>query len=43
MVIPRGTRTMHVWMGVDKDVFYDESHIAIIPMGYQGHSVVYRG
>lgn len=22
------------WMGVDKDVFYDESRMAIIPMGY---------
>lgn len=22
------------WMGVDKEVFYDESRIAIIPMGY---------
>ena len=22
------------WMGVGKDIFYDESRIAIIPMGY---------
>jgi uracil-DNA glycosylase len=22
------------WMGVGKEIFYDESHIAIIPMGY---------
>jgi uracil-DNA glycosylase len=25
---------LRTWMGVDKDVFYDESRIAIIPMGY---------
>ena len=25
---------LRVWMGVDKDVFYDDSRIAIIPMGY---------
>jgi uracil-DNA glycosylase len=25
---------LRAWMGVDKDVFYDESRIAIIPMGY---------
>ena len=30
---PSGDR-LRGWMGVDKDVFYDESHIAIIPMGY---------
>src|SRR5207302_44689 len=29
----RGER-LRVWMGVDRDVFYDESRIAIIPMGY---------
>ncbi len=30
---PSGER-LRAWMGVDKDIFYDESHIAIIPMGY---------
>jgi len=30
---PSGDR-LRAWMGVDKDVFYDESRIAIIPMGY---------
>lgn len=30
---PSGER-LRAWMGVDKDAFYDESHIAIIPMGY---------
>jgi uracil-DNA glycosylase len=25
---------LRAWMGVSKDVFYDESRIAIIPMGY---------
>ncbi len=30
---PSGER-LPAWMGVDKDVFYDESRIAIIPMGY---------
>ena len=30
---PSGER-LRVWMGVDRDVFYDESRIAIIPMGY---------
>lgn len=25
---------LRAWMGVGKEVFYDESHIAIIPMGY---------
>ena len=25
---------LRAWMGVDKQVFYDESRIAIIPMGY---------
>ena len=25
---------LRAWMGVDQDVFYDESRIAIIPMGY---------
>ena len=25
---------LRTWMGVDKEVFYDESRIAIIPMGY---------
>ena len=30
---PSGER-LRGWMGVDKDVFYDESRIAIIPMGY---------
>src|SRR5438552_16227873 len=28
---PSGER-LRVWMGVDRDVFYDESRIAIIPM-----------
>jgi uracil-DNA glycosylase len=30
---PSGER-LRRWMGVSKDVFYDESRIAIIPMGY---------
>ena len=30
---PSGER-LRGWMGVDKGVFYDESRIAIIPMGY---------
>jgi uracil-DNA glycosylase len=30
---PSGER-LRAWMGVDKNVFYDESRIAIIPMGY---------
>ena len=30
---PSGTR-LRDWMGVSKDAFYDESRIAIIPMGY---------
>ena len=30
---PSGER-LRAWMGVDKDVFYDDSLIAIIPMGY---------
>src|SRR2546423_4148293 len=30
---PSGER-LRVWMGVDRDVFYDESRIAIIPMGF---------
>ncbi|BBP04017.1 hypothetical protein TPL01_16040 [Sulfuriferula plumbiphila] len=30
---PSGKR-LRAWMGVDKDVFYDASRIAIIPMGY---------
>lgn len=30
---PSGER-LRAWMGVDKEVFYDESRIAIIPMGY---------
>ena len=30
---PSGDR-LREWMGVDKVAFYDESHIAIIPMGY---------
>lgn len=30
---PSGER-LREWMGVDKDIFHDESHIAIIPMGY---------
>ncbi len=30
---PSGER-LRVWMGVDRGVFYDESRIAIIPMGY---------
>ena len=30
---PSGER-LRAWMGVDKETFYDESRIAIIPMGY---------
>ena len=30
---PSGER-LRAWMGVDEEVFYDESRIAIIPMGY---------
>ena len=30
---PSGER-LRAWMGIDKNVFYDQSHIAIIPMGY---------
>ena len=30
---PSGER-LRDWMGIDKNVFYDESRIAIIPMGY---------
>ena len=30
---PSGGR-LRAWMGVDNEVFYDESRIAIIPMGY---------
>jgi uracil-DNA glycosylase len=30
---PSGER-LRGWMGLEKDVFYDESRIAIIPMGY---------
>lgn len=30
---PSGER-LRRWMGIDKDAFYDESRIAIIPMGY---------
>jgi uracil-DNA glycosylase len=30
---PSGER-LRAWMDVGKDAFYDESHIAIIPMGY---------
>ena len=30
---PSGER-LRTWMGVDNDVFYDESRVAIIPMGY---------
>jgi uracil-DNA glycosylase len=30
---PSGER-LRAWMGVDNEVFYDESRIAIIPMGY---------
>jgi uracil-DNA glycosylase len=30
---PSGER-LRSWMGVTKDIFYDESRIAIIPMGY---------
>jgi uracil-DNA glycosylase len=30
---PSGER-LRAWMGLDKDKFYDESQIAIIPMGY---------
>src|SRR5690242_4634892 len=30
---PSGQR-LREWMGVSKDIFYDEARIAIIPMGY---------
>lgn len=30
---PSGER-LRAWMGIDKDLFYDESRIAIIPMGF---------
>ena len=30
---PSGAR-LRDWMGVSTDVFYDDSHVAIIPMGY---------
>ena len=30
---PSGDR-LRTWLGIDKDTFYDESRIAIIPMGY---------
>lgn len=30
---PSGER-LRAWMGVDRDVFYDQSRIAIIPMGF---------
>jgi len=30
---PSGDRLRH-WMGIDKDIFYDESKIAIMPMGF---------
>ena len=30
---PSGER-LRAWMGVNKELFYDESHIAIIPMGF---------
>lgn len=30
---PSGER-LRAWMGIDKNVFYDQSHIAIIPMGF---------
>jgi uracil-DNA glycosylase len=30
---PSGER-LRAWMGIDRDVFYDASRIAIIPMGY---------
>lgn len=30
---PSGER-LRAWMGVDKDAFYDEAHIAIIPIGF---------
>lgn len=30
---PSGER-LRAWMGVDKEIFYDKSRIAIIPMGY---------
>ena len=42
---PSGER-LRGWMGVDKDIFYDESRIAIIPMGYcypgRGTAVICR-
>ncbi len=30
---PSGDR-LRAWMGVDRDVFYDESKVAIVPMGF---------
>lgn len=30
---PSGDR-LRIWMGVDRDTFYDESRIAIVPMGF---------
>ena len=30
---PSGDR-LREWMGIDRDIFYDASHIAIVPMGF---------
>lgn len=30
---PSGER-LRAWMGIDRDLFYDESHVAIVPMGF---------
>ncbi|HEY4263812.1 MAG TPA: uracil-DNA glycosylase family protein, partial [Micropepsaceae bacterium] len=30
---PSGTR-LRAWLGIDREVFYDESRIAIVPMGF---------
>ena len=30
---PSGER-LRAWMGIDRDIFYDESRIAIVPMGF---------
>lgn len=42
---PSGER-LRAWMGVDKETFYDQSRIAIIPMGYcypgRGLAVILR-
>jgi uracil-DNA glycosylase len=30
---PSGTR-LRAWLGIGSDIFYDESHVAIVPMGF---------